>query len=808
MTQSPDGTATPEKKYFFISRAGADTRWAELIASVVRDAGHEPIYQDEHFHVGESFVDNMATAAEADCTIAVFSPAYFKSEHCLAELDAAIAADPLGRRHRVIPVLVDRAEIPTLFGHLAYLDLVGADDETARQRLMKTLIRHGQIDSSKLALAGRTRHEAQEANRNRTAMIEKVRTIWIKGFLEKSLYNEVRIVLGLAERPSAVASPFHLLVQRPDEGERKLPPRTRVLDLYDDSCESLLILGEPGSGKTTLLLELARDLLDRADRDSTRPIPVVFPLSTWAASRKNLAEWIKDELSLRYDVPRKIALEWIVSERIMPLLDGLDEVKEEHRDKCVDAINEFRQSCGFLPIVVASRTTEYGKLAEPLRLQGAIRVQPLTHDHVQAYLDDLGEAGSSVRAALEQDSSLSSLIDTPLLLNVVAAALLPVALPRVPTTGPVEKRRDLCFESYVKQMLRRRAAVAGHTPEQAVHWLSWLASQMMSHGDTVFYLERMQWSWIPTSRRRAIGMSAVVTFSTLIGVGLALLWSVFFAIELGGPAGLQGRPLYRLIGFSVTSVPLVSGISGWWLCNVISPVGKEIVCVEKVTWSWARLLASFRSVLKTGLVIGLALAPAVGLSLAKTEPLAKALSMGIRVFVLSGSIAAFVHGLIAGMKIREIDTITAPNSGIHRSATNALSVGLVVCLIVSIFVLMSRRLYSLLEHGLSRGLTRSFTLRELVSGLVLGLVAGLVVGLIAGGLACFRHVRLRYWLIRAGTTPRNYVKFLDDAVERILLRKVGGGYMFIHRMLMEWFAARYVDPEAKPAGSAAPSVSD
>jgi hypothetical protein len=32
-----------EKRVFFISRAGADKRWAELIASVVRDAGHEPM---------------------------------------------------------------------------------------------------------------------------------------------------------------------------------------------------------------------------------------------------------------------------------------------------------------------------------------------------------------------------------------------------------------------------------------------------------------------------------------------------------------------------------------------------------------------------------------------------------------------------------------------------------------------------------------------------------------------------------------------------------------------------------------------
>ena len=67
------------------------------------------------------------------------------------------------------------------------------------------------------------------------------------------------------------------------------------------------------------------------------------------------------------------------------------------------------------------------------------------------------------------------------------------------------------------------------------------------------------------------------------------------------------------------------------------------------------------------------------------------------------------------------------------------------------------------------------------------------VGLNAGGAACLKHLVLRRWLIRNGSTPWNYVRFLDHAAQRILLRKVGGGYVFIHRMLLEYFAAIYVD---------------
>jgi hypothetical protein len=50
--------------------------------------------------------------------------------------------------------------------------------------------------------------------------------------------------------------------------------------------------------------------------------------------------------------------------------------------------------------------------------------------------------------------------------------------------------------------------------------------------------------------------------------------------------------------------------------------------------------------------------------------------------------------------------------------------------------------------------------------------------------------------LRGSTRPNQAVRssrvmwaFLDSAVERLFLRKVGGSYIFIHRMLMEYFAS-------------------
>jgi hypothetical protein len=122
---------------------------------------------------------------------------------------------------------------------------------------------------------------AEQDQRNRSRMLEKVRAFWVKGVLEQSLYNVARIELGLEEKPNAVEHrPWDLIVQRPDRAPRLLLPGTRISTVFDELDKALLILGAPGVGKTTLLLELARDLLDRAERDAVHLIPVVFNLSS------------------------------------------------------------------------------------------------------------------------------------------------------------------------------------------------------------------------------------------------------------------------------------------------------------------------------------------------------------------------------------------------------------------------------------------------------------------------------------------------------------------------------------------------
>jgi TIR domain/NACHT domain len=791
-----------EKRSFFISRAGADKPWAELIAGVVRDAGYEAVYQDQDFCDGTSFSHNMMLSAQSDCTIAVLSPDYFESEYCLAELHAALASDPIGVHGRILPVRVAPFELPRLLGHLTYVDLAGRDEDAARGRLKVALLKHGKPAPAKTALRSQSRRHVEQASRNRDAMIEKVWTIWIRGFLEQSLFHETRVVLGLSERPDAVARPLDLLVRRPDASERPLPRGISILELFDTMDRSLVILGAPGSGKTTLLLELARSLLSIAKDDPAHPIPVVFPLSTWSQSGKPLSEWLSDELNLRYGVPRNVANDWIKNDAVLPLLDGLDEVTITQRVACVESINAFRQSHGFLPVAVTSRTSDYEGLIEPLRLQGAVLVRPLTHEQVEAYLADLGVAGDRARSALHDDSSLWELLDTPLLLNMVAVvySTQPEGPPQISVT--TAERREHLFSSYVEKMLARHSEQGFYTSEQTVRWLSWLAYQMAVHGHTIFFLERVQGDWLPR-RERWRAQACTLLASALCG---GLVGAIGFDVGYGSllvalGAVLSGElPDLEWVS-QVVQYFQFYGLAGGLLVGLV--VGlvflpREIVCVETVRWSWRRSLIAAAFLVVGGPVVGLAF----GLLFQGREAITIGLVIGLVIGLLFGVLAAPARGLIAG----QIDTKSVPNEGIYRSLKRS-----VVCAIV--FELLEVIGFGLLFVALA--LWGMGALAGLFMGSVgipvialVGTFVGLITGLIAGGEACLKHLVIRLWLVKNGSTPWNYVRFLDHSAGRILLRKVGGGYAFLHRLLLEHLAARHAELSADVAIRVIPTSID
>jgi hypothetical protein len=157
----------------------------------------------------------------------------------------------------------------------------------------------------------------------------------------------------------------------------------------------------------------------------------------------------------------------------------------------------------------------------------------------------------------------------------------------------------------------------------------------------------------------------------------------------------------------------------------------------------------------------------------------------------SGLILGLIFGLVRAVVGGFTDSVNreteSPNQGVKLSLKNSLAVSLVTGLTVgTILYLVLGIDLGVIRIGRELGLYD--TRDSFIIVLPVGLIAGLIAGLNRGGSAVIKHYALRVTLALHGSTPLNLVKFLDHCAKLILLKKVGGGYIFTHRMLLDYFA--------------------
>jgi eukaryotic-like serine/threonine-protein kinase len=675
-----------------------------------------------------------------------------------------------------------------------------------------------------------------QLERNRVPLLRRVRR-WVSDQLDAAFAGVLRIELNLVACPDALVQPYEDQEPAPTT-HAPLPPG--ISRRFDESSGSLLILGNPGSGKTTLLLELARDLIARAEQDVQMPIPVVFKLSSWDAPQwqnqsPSLFEWLVHELDNQYEVARDLARALIADDQLLPLLDGLDDVRTlERREACAQAINVFHREHHLTRLVVTCRSAEYADLVTRLRLDDAIEVQPPTEGQIDAYLDYLGAPLAGLRAAVTADAALRELVSTPLILAILAQIYRDApATPLVAESG--EGSTDTAalyrrlFSAYIDQMMNRRTSVS-FDRTRTMDWLVTLARGMLQNAQQVFLIERLQPNWLETTRDRvsyvlldraggglivalAVGLIAGISYGLSFGLGTEWRSGLFTGLANGARFGLVAGLVIALLGRTSESLgqvstrygsllrramlgTLVFGTLGGlfalvylqWLASLLRVsiiltvrdvladvlffalvgalggalvygpnLGPRIVrVVENRLWSWSR---------------GLPVAVAVGIAVALVSIQVYGHSVWLVFGLVYGLSVWILLGLIAG----EVESVARPNQGIRRSARSATRVGLAVGLVSGL-------------GGIFGGLAIGEPRFGLAYGLSSAALVGLFGAIVSGLYACLSHIALRLVLWRSGTFPWDVEAFLDDAAQRILLRRAGGGYTFIHRLLLEYIA--------------------
>jgi hypothetical protein len=629
-------------------------------------------------------------------------------------------------------------------------------------------------------------HEAkpltQQEYRQRQILLSKVRDYWVSGVLEKSLHARALIELGLQKRLDLVQQPFSGVNEFAEVSGQALPQGTSATEVFDHMAvgRTLLILGEPGSGKTITLLKLAQDLLARTDADLRQPIPVVLNLSSWARKTQTISQWLVQELLEKYQVSKGLGKTWVETEALILLLDGLDEVKAEQRNACVQALNQFMQTHGTTELIICCRIQDYQALSDRLMLRSAICIQPLTSDQINQYFEQAGKQLDSLKKLLRQDEELQGLATSPLMLSIMSLAYQGSKLKDIIQGGTPEDYRKRLFDTYIDRMFQRRGTTQQYSRQRIQHWLIWLARRMTVAAQTVFLIERLQPSWLPTKKQR-------ICYRWESGFVSGLIIELIFGLIGGLMYGLFGRlidgltitPMYGLIDGLI--VGLIYGpMYGLWV-----GFQDNIKPTESLKWSWQEARNSCRSGLIWGLILGLILGLIWGLILGLFSNSIVVLIFLLIDSVLSfglifGLIGALIGMLIGGFRGPEIQQREKTSQGIFKSARNSIVIGLPIFVVVGLVLGLNIRLKG-----------------KLFAVLLVGLPIGLTCGLINGGSASIRHFALRLILYRKKYIPWNYARFLDYATDRLFLQKVGGGYIFVHRMLLEHFAAMPLEQEKR-----------
>lgn len=613
----------------------------------------------------------------------------------------------------------------------------------------------------------------------RKSLLNSVKKIWITGFLQKSLHTHALIELGLETQADRVEidHPFQDLSLTSEEPETAVT--TDLSEVFNQNPDSrtLLILGEPGSGKTTLLLKLAEGLIEQTEVNLSRPIPIVLNLSSWAKSpdqQPSIERWLVQELQDQYRVPQKIGEQWVKDEQLLLLLDGLDEVRSEVRDACVQALNNFTQAYIATGVVICSRSQDYELLTTRLKLQTAVCIQSFTPEQILSHLQNSDESLRSLTQLLEQDVELLDLAKSPLILSVMSLAYAGVSSAELAQPGSIEIRRQRLFEAYIDRMFQRTGRYQGKSPysqAQMLNWLTWLAQRMVQDSQSIFLIEKMQPTWLRSQRQRSLyrfGASCIFGFlftspiCVVCGGLLAFLpmgdteSSFLLKLLTGILAGIIGGTFcWLLIGTMVS-------LFVWWK----KFIDDEIRTIETIHWSWQTVRENLPINSIFGLVVGLLYGAVNWVNFLPN-------------FVYGIFATIVILSLIQGFSSPEIQNKMQPNEGIKRSIDNART----IIVRSGLFGAIGLALFSL-QQGIA------ITLFLAGIGFFFGLIPGFALASFGGLNAVIQHLMLRFLLFRDRCIPWNYARFLDAASEKIFLQKVGGGYVFIHRMLMEHFTQR------------------
>ncbi len=570
----------------------------------------------------------------------------------------------------------------------------------------------------------------------------------------------------------------------------------QVVDVYRQIPSGrLVVLGGAGSGKTVLTMRFVLDMLDA--RGGAEPVPVIFSLGSWDPAATSLRDWlgarlVRDYPGLAASGPTgsSLAAALVSADRILPVLDGFDEIAEGLHRAALEALNGTT-----MPLLLTSRPKEYSsaiKATDVLTSAAGIELDDLAPADLADYLPrttrkttgDGTNVWDPILAYLDEcpddlaASNLAKVLSTPLMVALARAIYSdtpendPADLLDVSRFPSAQDLEDHLLDAFVPALYQRLPAerTSGHV--RARHWDADCAQRYLGYlACHLNRLDKQDLAWwelgdaMPRSERllACAAVGGLICGSTSAFIGALLFgWQGVLTVGLigwiGGEALTSLLTGYRTEGQTPTFVQL-------------RVRGRARGAVWQI---WRRVRSTLVFGFGLGLLLGLV--PSLG---------------GERIWIAFALTVVPAMGLAIGLAGGfetpiDIRTAVSPSDLLRTSRW---------CILFQLLV------YVLVE-GLLTGLIASslrgfIPLRHHVVGtgtifgvaMWIALWSGLVF-VLSGPWGRWFMIS-RCWLPVHRRLPWPVIAFLDDAYKRGALRQVGAVYQFRHSRLQSHLASFY-----------------
>lgn len=555
----------------------------------------------------------------------------------------------------------------------------------------------------------------------------------------------------------------------------------------------LVVLGRAGSGKSVLAMRFALDLLRRRERGGA--VPVMFSLGSWNPATTTFRDWLVRQLMR--DHPglaatggtndSNLATTLVDAGRILPVLDGFDELAAGLHRAALDALNATT-----LPLLLTSRPGEYATVAatDALTAAAAVRLTDLTVTDLVNYLPRTTrkEGGATV-----WDSVLTELREYPerpacVNLRAVLTTPLMVGLARASYSDPAGRDpsvlldserftsqyelEDHLLSSFIPTVYRDQPGRRHWDLDDVQRWLGYLARHLHRLGG-----HDLAWWQLGSTMRRwrrvvVVGMVAAVAAGFAAGFAAALLGALGFGA--GAADGFAAGPLDGLAAGLAIGLLRVVGLA--LKGAAFAPSRMRIRLHGGRQRFGAQFVRRFAVVVALGLVLagGLGLAGTLGIQFWIVGRLGPGPRYGVLAGLVLGPLAGLAWGLLARIETPiDVRTAVSPTDLLRTNRATVIFESSVIGLVcAAAFAVMAGLLHGLrygLLYGISYGLVLGF-----------GIGLGVTLGLTAWG----QWLALsRIWLPLHRRLPWALITFLDDACQRGVLRQAGAVYQFRHARL-------------------------